>query len=44
MNLPARFGHPAWVAGVATAVSYAIGLVAMFVVLFVLPFVVFWGL
>lgn len=44
MNLPARFDHPAWIAGAATAVSYGIGLVAMFVVLFVLPFLLFLGL
>ncbi|WP_281381256.1 hypothetical protein [Halobellus ruber] len=44
MNVPARFDHPAWVAGAATAVSYGVGLVAMFVLLFVLPFLVFAGL
>jgi hypothetical protein len=44
MNLPARFDHPAWIAGAATAISYVVGLVAMFVVLFVLPFLLFLGL
>ena len=44
MNLPARFDHPAWTAGAATAVSYVVGLAAMFVVLFVLPFLLFLGL
>lgn len=44
MNLPARFDHPAWIAGAATAVSYVVGLAAMFVVLFVLPFLLFLGL
>jgi hypothetical protein len=44
MNVPARFDHPAWIAGAATAVSYVLGLVAMFVLLFVLPFLLFLGL
>lgn len=44
MNAPARFDHPAWIAGGATAVSYVVGLVAMFVLLFVLPFLLFSGL
>lgn len=44
MNVPARFDHPAWITGAATAVSYVIGLVAMFVLLFVLPFLLFLGL
>ena len=44
MNLPARFDHPAWIAGAATAVRYVLGLVAMFVLLFVLPVLLFLGL
>lgn len=44
MNPPARFDHPAWGAGAATAVSYLIGLAAMFAVLFVLPFLLFLAL
>jgi hypothetical protein len=37
----ARFEHPAYVTGVATAVSYGLILVFMFVLLFVIPFVLF---
>ncbi|MFW5973854.1 MAG: hypothetical protein ACOCPZ_00535 [Natrialbaceae archaeon] len=44
MNTPARLDHPAWTAGAATAASYVVGLVAMFVLLFVLPFLLFSGL
>jgi hypothetical protein len=36
-----RFSHPAWVTGLATAVSYGLGLLAMFVLLFVVPFLLF---
>jgi hypothetical protein len=36
-----RFDHPAWTAGAATAVSYGLGLLALFVLLFVLPFLIF---
>ncbi|MFD1633485.1 hypothetical protein ACOZ4L_09835 [Haloplanus ruber] len=35
------FDHPAWIAGVATAASYGLGLFALFVLLFVLPFLLF---
>ena len=41
MNVPARFDHPAWRVGVATVVSYGLGLFGLFVLLFVVPFVVF---
>jgi len=41
MNAPARFDHPAWTAGVATAVSYGLGLLGLFVLLFVVPFALF---
>jgi hypothetical protein len=41
MNVPARFDHPAWTAGVATVVSYGLGLLGLFVLLFVLPFLLF---
>jgi hypothetical protein len=36
-----QFSHPAWVTGLATAVSYSLGLLAMFVLLFVVPFLLF---
>jgi hypothetical protein len=36
-----RFDHPAWTAGAATAVSYGLGLLVLFVLLFFLPFLVF---
>jgi hypothetical protein len=36
-----RFDHPAWIAGLATAVSYGLGLLALFVLLFVVPFLLF---
>ncbi|WP_275264664.1 hypothetical protein [Halobellus captivus] len=41
MNLPVRFDHPAWTAGVATALSYGLGLLGLFVLLFVVPFLLF---
>ncbi len=41
MNVPARFDHPAWTAGVATVVSYGLGLFGLFVLLFVLPYLLF---
>lgn len=41
MNVPVRFDHPAWTAGAATAVSYGLGLLGLFVVFFVVPFVAF---
>lgn len=37
----ARFDHPAWTAAFATAFSYGLGLVALFVLLFVVPFLLF---
>lgn len=45
MDLPARFAeyeHPTWLTAVATALSYGLILVAMTVVLFVVPYLVFW--
>jgi len=45
MNIPIeRFDHPAWETGIATAIGYGIILVAMFVALFVIPFLVFLAL
>lgn len=41
MELPARFDHPAWTASIATVVSYGLGLLGLFVLLFVLPFAFF---
>lgn len=37
----ARFDHPAWITGVATAVSYGLILAFLFVLLFVVPFLLF---
>ncbi len=37
----ARFAEPAWVTAVGTAVAYGLVLLVMFLVLFVLPFLVF---
>lgn len=36
-----RFDHPAWTTGFATAISYGLGLVALFALLFVVPFLLF---
>lgn len=44
MNVPARFDHPAWTAGAATAVSYGLGLLGLFLLLFVFPFLLFLAL
>jgi hypothetical protein len=41
MNLPAQFDHESWYAAAGTFGSYALVLVAMFLVLFVVPFLVF---
>jgi hypothetical protein len=38
MELPGRFGHPAWTTAIGTILSYGAILLAMFVVLFVIPF------
>ena len=37
----ARFDHPAWVTGIATAVSYGLVLAVLFVLLFVVPYLLF---
>jgi len=44
MNVPARFDHPAWTAAVATAASYGLGLLGLFVALFLVPFAAFLAL
>jgi len=44
MNGSARIDHPAWTAGAATVASYGLGLLGLFVLLFVLPFLVFLAL
>jgi membrane protein YdbS with pleckstrin-like domain len=36
-----RFDHPAWMTGAATVAGYALILLAMFVTLFVVPYLVF---
>jgi len=41
MNRLTGFDHPAWVAGGATAAGYLLGLTALFLALFVLPFLLF---
>ncbi|WP_311172927.1 hypothetical protein [Halobellus ordinarius] len=44
MNLPAQLDHPAWTTSIATLLSYGLGLLGMFVLLFVLPFLLFLAL
>mgnify|MGYP000580874234 CR=1 FL=1 len=39
-----RLDHPAWVAAAGTLVSYGLVLLALFVLLFVVPYLVFVGL
>ena len=41
MNVPARFDHPAWTALAVSLASYGLGLLGLFVLLFVVPFVAF---
>jgi len=40
-NPISRFDHPAWHAGVATALSYGVVLAVLFVLLFVIPYLLF---
>lgn len=40
-SLFARFDHPAWQTGIATALSYGLVLAFPFVLLFVVPYLVF---
>jgi hypothetical protein len=45
MDVPLdRFDHPTWVTGASTAIGYGIALVFMFVLLFVIPFLIFLAL
>jgi hypothetical protein len=44
MNLPADFDHESWQTALGTFGSYLLVLVALFVVLFVVPFLVFLAL
>lgn len=44
MNLPADFDHPAWLTAVSTVGSYLLILVAMTVLLFGVPYLLFLGL
>jgi hypothetical protein len=40
-NPLARFDHPAWHTGIATALSYGLVLAFLFVLLFVMPYLIF---
>ncbi|MFH5798752.1 hypothetical protein [Haladaptatus sp. CMAA 1911] len=44
MNLPADFEHPAWMTATSTVGSYLLVLVAMTVLLFGVPYVIFTAL
>ena len=44
MNLPADFDHPSWLTAFGTLVGYGAILVAMFVALFLVPYVIFTAL
>lgn len=41
MNLPADFEHPSWLTAFGTFAGYGIILLAMFVVLFLVPYGIF---
>ena len=41
MNLPADFEHPSWPTALGTFAGYALILLAMFAVLFLLPYAIF---
>jgi hypothetical protein len=41
MNLPADFEHPSWLTAFGTLAGYAAILLAMFVVLFLVPYAIF---
>ncbi|MFC7142454.1 hypothetical protein ACFQMA_21775 [Halosimplex aquaticum] len=41
MNAREQFDHPAWVTAAATLVSYGLILLFMFVLLFVVPYLVY---
>jgi hypothetical protein len=40
-TLPEQFDHPAWLTGIGTLLGYGIILVALFVALFVVPYLIF---
>lgn len=44
MNLPADYDHPAWLTAASTVGSYLLILVAMTVLLFGVPYVIFTAL
>ncbi|WP_166035627.1 hypothetical protein [Halorussus pelagicus] len=44
MNLPADFEHPSWLTAFGTLAGYGAILLAMFVVLFLLPYAAFLAL
>lgn len=41
VDLPGDFDHPAWLTAASTVVAYGLVLLLLFVLLFVLPFLVF---
>lgn len=41
MDLPGQFDHPAWLTGVGVVLGYGLILAVMFLVLFVLPYLLF---
>ena len=41
MNPPIQFDHEVWTAGLATVLSYGLGLLGLFVLLFVIPYLLF---
>jgi hypothetical protein len=42
MDVFEEYQHPAWVTAVGTLISYGLVLGLMFVLLFVVPFLLFW--
>ena len=41
MNLPADFDHPSWLTALGTFAGYGVILLAMFLVLFLVPYAIF---
>lgn len=39
-----EFDHPAWLAAIGTFVGYGVILVVMTIVLFLIPYLIFWAL
>lgn len=42
--LPGGYDHPSWLAAIGTVVSYGVVLLVMFVLLFVVPYLLFLAL